>query len=145
VNNPQRRRTRGLFLAWLIAVGLMAIGFMLDRNVDSQHLMESAPELSRLSAKATLFTSVQFSLVELLVLYAILRPWTFTARTWYRALAALILFAPCAALLLLIGPGGSLPLAVHGLWVLAIVLTLFFTTIASFQARIPPDQGMPSP
>ena len=145
MNEVQRRRTREMFLAWLITVALMAIGFVLERNVDNRHLGYSAPELSTLSAKAAFFTGVKFSLVELMVLYTILRPWSFTAQTRYRALIALLLFAPYAALLLLIGPGGMLSFMVHLIWLAVIVITLLFASISPIQATVPPDQEKQTP
>ena len=145
MNEVQRRRTREMFLAWLITVALMAIGFVLERNVDNRHLGYSAPELSTLSAKAAFLMGVKFSLVELMVLYTILRPWSFTAQTRYRALIALLLFAPYAALLLLIGPGGMLSFMVHLIWLAVIVITLFFASIAPIQATVRPDPEKQTP
>jgi len=143
MTDAQRSRTRRLFLAWLIAVALMAIGYSLDRNVDHRHW--SAPELSRLSAGVAFFRSVKLSLIELAVLCAILRPWTFTERTRNRSLIALILFAPYAALQLLIGPGGMLSFEVHDFWVFTIALMLFFTAITPIQANLPQGQEPQSP
>jgi hypothetical protein len=111
---------------------MMSIGCLLDLfSVRPQ--AASIVLFEPMSAGEALLFGVKGSMLELAVLYLILRPWTFTTRTRYRALLALILLLPYTGLLLLFGPGGEWSQWAHVAWLMAIVLTLAMGTIKPIE------------
>jgi len=129
VIHPPHWRDRGLFLAWSVALAVMLLGFFFDLNAERHGHIVQTVERSGMTAGAAMLNCLKASVVELLVLYAVLRPWSFTNRSWPRAGVALALFVPYGLLLLIVGPGGMLSIAAHGLWVWTISVALLCVTL----------------
>ena len=77
-----------------------------------------------------------FVIVELLVLYAVLRPRSYH-RSWPRALLALALLTPWTLLLMFAAMHSGPVIQAHGMWLLLVCAGLFVTGLISFVAGPP--------
>jgi hypothetical protein len=74
-----------------------------------------------------------FGAVEVAVLIAIMRPWSYR-RSWGRAALAAILFAAYGLFTLLVGMHAGSILGIHALWLLALGVSMAITAFVSVLA-----------
>jgi hypothetical protein len=122
---PSRWRNRLLPLA---AVALVAM--MLVTSANSMRVVDNGWERHVDAPIAIVAVSVA-GLIEIALLYAILRPWSYH-RNWGRALVAALIFAPWTCLVLIIPIPGVM--TAHKLWLLAVTVGLLITRNLSFSA-----------
>ena len=118
-------------MAWAMVAALMAQSWSSDPY---------DPALTGTSAyghngEGALSTGLLLTGVEALVLLAALRPWSYSAKAWWRPLAVLPLAIPWTLLsaVLTMHAGGII--AIHLLWLLLICAALVLTTVAGVIAR----------
>jgi hypothetical protein len=75
------------------------------------------------------------TLVELAVVYFILRPWSYR-RSWLRPLGALVLYLPWTAFSMLMTMHAGGVFILHFLWLLAVVLILTVCSVWSGVAAL---------
>jgi hypothetical protein len=80
-------------LVWTVVTATMVRGWHRDPYDPSLRGTESYFH----NPAGALTTGIRFISIDILVLYAVLRPWSYD-RSWRRALAALVLFTPWAVL-----------------------------------------------
>ena len=113
-------KSYGLVLLWLVTALLMVRD---DANDPYNPSLEGTARYGH-NHQGALWQTLLLTVVELAVLYAILRPWSYR-RSWGRAVAALALFLPMAAFstLMTMHAGGIVSL--HLLWLVAVLVVLF--------------------
>ncbi len=97
-------------------------------------LYASTEVTSQYYAANTLETFTQIvacSILEIAILYLILRPWSYRAASWWRAAIALCLLTPWMLVLMVMSLHASDVVFIHGLWTIAIELILIVTTVIS--------------
>ncbi|HET6765171.1 MAG TPA: hypothetical protein VFH27_15905 [Longimicrobiaceae bacterium] len=124
---PSRWRNRLLPLAAASLVGMMIVSAAGGMRVVGNHWER------HVDAPAALAAVGAVGAAEILLLYAILRPWSYH-RDWRRALAAAAGFACWAGLSLLVSPSGGGVIAFHALWLLMVTTGLLVTASISFSA-----------
>jgi hypothetical protein len=133
-------RLGGLLLLWLLVVALMVNDWRLD-PYDPSVVAEHPYGHNHAGA---LLDGVRATLVELAVVYAVLRPWSYR-RSWGRSLAALALLLPwtCFSVLIAIHAGGIAVL--HLLWVAALLLVVVGCVVWSGAGALRDRRAFPRP
>ena len=121
-------RIAALPVFWVLTAGLMARDWARDPYVESRsrdygHNHEGA-----------LVDGLVFTLVELAVLVAILRPWSYE-RSWGRALVALALLVPWAGISMISTMHAGGIVVLHFMWIALLVLDVGVTFLVSAIAR----------
>ena len=80
-----------------------------------------------------LSSTIRMAAVEIVVLYGILRPWSYD-RSWRRAAAAWLLLLPWSLLMLAVIMHAGHTQAGHTLWLVLMEISLFVTTVVSLVA-----------
>jgi hypothetical protein len=122
-------RVAFLPLLWLVVAGLMIRSWS---NDPYDPTLVGTARYGH-NHEGALVDGLEITLVELAVLLAILRPWSY-ARSWGRALVALALLLPWTALsmLLMMHQGGILVL--HTLWLVVVVILVAGALVRSLIA-----------
>jgi hypothetical protein len=88
--------------------------------------------------EGALVQGLSFTLVELAVLVAILRPWSYD-RSWARALVAVVLLTPWMMLSMLMSMHQGGIVFLHFSWIfflfVGLVVTFFVSAISAFRSR----------
>lgn len=79
-------------------------------------------------------TFAWFTLAELLVTYAVLRPWSYRLTSWWRPIAVLVLLFPWLCLIAMGAMHSSQVYGLHLLWLMLLNLILFILTLVTFVA-----------
>ena len=79
------------------------------------------------------------SAIELVVLYLILRPWSYQ-RSWSRSFMALLLFAPWTVLSMIVSMHTGSILTLHWLWLLVLDIVLLASIVGSLAESIIPSR-----
>jgi hypothetical protein len=110
----------GLAFMWLVTAFLMVRD---DLNDPYNPNLEGIASYGH-NHQGALWQTMLITLLELAVLYAILRPWSYR-RSWGRAVAALALFLPVAAFSMLMTMHAGGILSIHFFWLVAVLFVLF--------------------
>lgn len=125
-------RMVAVFVAlWAITAALMTRSYLQD-PYDPSRTGTSAYGHNHQGA---LLHGLGLSLVELIVLLAVLRPWSYL-RAWPRALGALALLVPWTGLSALLTMHAGGVVALHLAWLLVLVGTLFGLAIWSAVSAV---------
>ena len=129
-------RTFGLAALWTLTAATMVwsdLSDPFDPTLEGTHRYGHNPE-------GALRDGLLASLVELAVLYLILRPWNPAERSWPRVLAALVPLLPWTLFSMLVTMHAGGIVAVHFFWLLAVVLVLVtslaFSAMAAIERRL---------
>ena len=76
------------------------------------------------NSRDALHVGLVFLVVELLIVYAIIRPWSYQ-RSWRRALLALVIFVPWMILHAMASMHAGSVVALHVVWLLVLSVVLF--------------------
>lgn len=119
-------RNYGLLSLWLLAVGLMCHDYVKDPY---------DPTLTGTAAyghngKGALQTMLVLSVVELIVLYLILQPWSYR-RSWWRPLLALVLLVPWTFLSMVASMHADGVSVLHWLWLSVTTIILAACALVS--------------
>ncbi len=108
---------------WLLGIALLVYEWRTGRWSDKRgtYFANGPGELQR---------TITWLSVEVLILAAVLRPWSYR-NAWLRASLALVLFVPWLIINLIIGQHGGSMNAAHVAWLALIVVAVGATTIAS--------------
>jgi hypothetical protein len=115
----------GLVFLWLVTALLMVRD---DANDPYSPDLEGSARYGH-NHQGALWQTLLITLVELAILYAFLRPWSYR-RSWGRAVAALALFLPLAAFSMLMTMHAGGILLIHFLWLAVVMVLLFGATLA---------------
>jgi uncharacterized RDD family membrane protein YckC len=125
-------RTFGLAILWALSAGCMVLNALRDPY-------DAALEGTRRyghNHEGALRDGLVVSLIELAVLYFVLRPWNKDGRPWLRVLALLLVFVPWTLLsaVLTMHSGGIV--MIHLMWLLTVVLVLVVALVGSAAATL---------
>jgi hypothetical protein len=125
-------RTFGLAALWAVAAGAMALNSLRDPYDPAREGTQRYGHNHR----GALGEGLVASLVEVAVLYVAVQPWRKDGRTWLRVLAVLVPLVPWTLFsgVLCMHAGGIV--AIHFLWLLAVVLVLVGALTISGAAAV---------
>lgn len=122
-------RRAGLLSLWALTVAMM----VMDHVGDPYDPTRQGTAVYGHNAPGTLELGIGVSLIELLVVWAILRPESYV-RSWGRAALALVVLAPWAFASALATMHASGIFVIHLLWVLALAAACFILLVWSGTA-----------
>jgi hypothetical protein len=121
----------GMALVWAVVV----IAMTRDSIVDPYDATLVGTARYAHNSEGALVSGMAWSAIELLVLYAIVRPWSFR-RSWLRLVAALVIFVPLCVIGLLMTMHAGGIFAIHAAWLLLIVAVLIVHLLVMFFAKV---------
>jgi hypothetical protein len=118
----------GVLLMWALTAVAMKLDDLRDPFVADRPL--GYPNYGHNNGDHAFIAGIAAITVELIILYLILRPWSYQ-RSWRRSLGALMVAVPWlgVSVFMTFHAGGII--AVHATWMLAVVILLLFTTFIS--------------
>jgi hypothetical protein len=125
------RRPPSRLRNWLLPAAITLLAVMMWPRADR---FDSTRQHYGYDWPGDLSSTIRMAAVEIVVLYGILRPWSYD-RSWRRAAVAWLVLLPWSVLLFAVIMHAGPTRAGHTLWLTLVETSLFITTLVSLGAR----------